>query len=398
MPTEIVMPRLGWTMEEGTLVEWLKQNGDPVQAGDIIFTVESDKAINEIESFDSGTLYIPPDAPQPGDTLPIGTVLGFLLGPGEPPPAATPAPPVVGKETKSGPQQATPSRPPTGRPNGGKRRSAISPRALRLATELGVDWSALQGSGRNGRIVERDVRAAASAPSRDRSEGTIRRAIARRMTESHVETAPVTLSTEADATDFVALRTELDIPFLTYNDLFLKLTALALAEHPDLNASWQDGSVHVHNKIHIGIAVDTRAGLLVPVVTNVGARDLPDLARETADLVRKARQGDLEPERLQGGTFTITNLGQYGIDFFTPIVNLPQCAILGVGRIVARPAVHEGRVIPRDMVALSLTFDHRVVDGGPAARFLDTIRRHVERPELWHAGQRRTLPPEDEAT
>ncbi|MDE2999450.1 MAG: dihydrolipoamide acetyltransferase family protein [Gemmatimonadota bacterium] len=385
MPTEIVMPRLGWTMEEGTLVEWLKRNGDPVEAGDIIFTVESDKAINEIESFDSGTLYIPPDAPQPGETLAIGTVLGFLLGPGEEPPALTPASPAVEKDTESSPQQAAPSRPRTDRSQGRKKRSAISPRALRLATELGVDFRTLQGSGRNGRIVERDVRAAASSPSPDMSEVSIRRTIARRLTESHTGTAPVTLSTEADATELVALRAELDVSHVTYNDLFLKLTAVALAEHRDLNASWQDGTVQRHDEIHIGMAVDTRGGLLVPVITDVGARDLPDLARETADLVQKARQGDLKPEHLQGGTFTITNLGTYGIDVFTPIVNLPQCAILGIGRIAPKPAVYEGRVVPRDMVALSLTFDHRVVDGAPAARFLDTVRRHVERPERWHA-------------
>lgn len=385
MATEIVMPRLGWTMEEGTLVEWLKQNGDQVEAGDIIFTVESDKAINEIESFDSGTLHIPADAPQPGDTLPIGAVLGFLLGPGEGPPAATPLPPAVEKEAESSPQRAAPSRPPADRPKVRRSRSAISPRALRLATELGVDVSTLKGSGRNGRIVERDVREATPVRSADKAAGATRRTIARRLTESHGETAPVTLSTEADATDFVALRAELDVPHLTYNDLFLKLTAAALAEHPDLNASWRKGSVQRHDEIHIGIAVDTHAGLLVPVITNVDARDLSDLARETSDLVQKARQGDLKAEHLQGGTFTITNLGAYGIDVFTPIVNLPECAILGVGRIVSRPAVYEGRIVPRDLVALSLTFDHRVVDGGPAARFLDTIRRHVERPELWNA-------------
>ena len=387
MPTEIVMPRLGWTMEEGALVEWLKQSGDRVEAGDVIFTVESDKAINEIESFDSGTLYIPPDAPQPGDTLPIGAVLGFLLGPGEQPPAATPAPPAVEKETEPEPQRAASSRPRTDRPQGRKSRSAISPRALRLAAELGVDWSTLEGSGRNGRIVERDVRAAVPAQPESVLEGAVavRRTIARRLIESQTQTAPVTLSTEADATDFVALRAELDVPFLTYNDLFLKVTALALSEHPDVNASWQEGAVRRHEEIHVGLAVDTHAGLLVPVVTNVAARDLPDLARETTDLVQKARQGDLEPERLQGGTFTVTNLGAYGIDVFTPIINLPQCAILGVGRIAAKPAVYQGRVVPRDMVALSLTFDHRVVDGSPAARFLDTVRRHVERPDLWHA-------------
>ena len=275
MPTEIVMPRLGWTMEEGTLVEWLKQTGDRIESGDIIFTVESDKAINEIESFDSGTLYIPPDAPLPGDTLPIGTILGYLLGPGEAPPVEAPAKPEVGHETKSGPREPTRSRTRKDRPQGRKIRSAISPRALRLAEELGVDWNTLQGSGRNGRIVERDVRAAVPAQPESVLEGTVRRTIARRLTESHSDTAPVTLSTDADATDFVALRAELDIPLLTYNDLFVKVTALALADHPDLNASWQDGSVRRHEEIHIGIAVDTHAGLFVPVITNAAPETCP---------------------------------------------------------------------------------------------------------------------------
>ncbi len=387
MPIEIVMPRLGWTMEEGTLVEWLKRDGDTIEAGEIIFTVESDKAINEIESFDSGTLHIPPDSPQPGDTVPIGTLLAFLLGPGEQPPVANPVRPEGEREAEPGAGESTPSRSRAERTRAGKNRPPISPRALRLAEELDVDCNTLQGSGRNGRIVERDVRAAASAGTTCASGGAIRRTIARRLTESHTGTAPVTLSTEADATNFVALRAELDIPFLSYNDLFLKLTAVALAGHPDMNASWRDGTIHRHEEIHVGIAVDTHSGLLVPVITNVNAKDLPDLASETADLVRKAREGNLQPEHLLGGTFTITNLGAYGIDVFTPIVNLPQCAILGVGRIVSRPAVYQGRVVPRDMVALSLTFDHRVVDGGPAARFLDTIRGHVERPALWYSRQ-----------
>ncbi len=385
MPIEIVMPRLGWTMEEGTLVEWLKQNGDTIESGEIIFTVESDKAINEIESFDSGTLFIPPDTPQPGDTVPIGTLLGFLLEPGEQPPAETHARPENEQESEAGLQQAAPPQPRADRTQARKNRPPISPRALRLANELGVDWNTLQGSGRNGRIVERDVRAATSTKSRDKAEISVRRVIARRLTESHATTAPVTLTTEADATGLVALRAKLNIPFLTYNDVILKLTAFALADHPVMNTSWEDAALVVHDGIHIGIAVDAPTGLLVPVVRDVIHKDLETLAGETAELVQKAKQGDLNPEHLRGGTFTVTNLGAYGIDTFTPIINLPQCAILGVGRIVSKPAVHEGRVVPRDMVALSLTFDHRIVDGAPAARFLDTIRHHIEQPELWLA-------------
>ena len=385
MPIEIVMPRLGWTMEEGTLVEWLKQNGDTIESGEIIFTVESDKAINEIESFDSGTLFIPPDTPQPGDTVPIGTLLGFLLEPGEQPPAETHARPENEQESEAGLQQAAPLQPRADRTQARKKRASISPRALRLANELGVDWNTLQGSGRNGRIVERDVRAATSTKSRDKAEISVRRVIARRLTESHATTAPVTLTTEADATGLVALRAKLNIPFLTYNDVILKLTAFALADHPIMNTSWEDAALVVHDGIHIGIAVDAPTGLLVPVVRDVIHKDLETLAGESTELVQKAKQGDLNPEHLRGGTFTVTNLGAYGIDTFTPIINLPQCAILGVGRIVSKPAVHEGRVVPRDMVALSLTFDHRIVDGAPAARFLDTIRHHIEKPELWLA-------------
>ena len=385
MPIEIVMPRLGWTMEEGTLVEWLKQNGDTIESGEIIFTVESDKAINEIESFDSGTLFIPPDTPQPGDTVPIGTLLGFLLEPGEQPPAETHARPENEQESEAGLQQAAPLQPRADRTQARKKRASISPRALRLANELGVDWNTLQGSGRNGRIVERDVRAATSTKSRDKAEISVRRVIARRLTESHATTAPVTLTTEADATGLVALRAKLNIPFLTYNDVILKLTAFALADHPVMNTSWEDAALVVHDGIHIGIAVDAPTGLLVPVVRDVIHKDLETLAGESTELVQKAKQGDLNPEHLRGGTFTVTNLGAYGIDTFTPIINLPQCAILGVGRIVSKPAVHEGRVVPRDMVALSLTFDHRIVDGAPAARFLDTIRHHIEKPELWLA-------------
>ena len=218
----------------------------------------------------------------------------------------------------------------------------------------------------------------------------IRRIIAQRMLEGSQATAPVTLTTEADATDLVAVREQfkaalgprkLAIP--TYTDLLIKLTSIALSEHPLLNAIWQEDEIIVPDSIHIAVAVDVEEGLIVPVIRDVPAKSIQQIAEESRKLAQEARSRKLSVDDLQGGTFTITNLGTYGIDAFTPIINLPQCAILGVGRIIEKPAMFEGEMAPRQMLALSLTFDHRVVDGGPAARFLNTVREYVEQPYLW---------------
>ncbi|MBI1928552.1 2-oxo acid dehydrogenase subunit E2, partial [Candidatus Poribacteria bacterium] len=423
-------PRFGWTMEEGTFVEWLKQDGETVQPGDILFTIESDKALNEVESFDSGILRIPPDAPPPGATVSVGTRLAYLVQPGELAPfeaggrgssrahgmpetdtTQRPGAPVI-----AGPQGAASPQLQIARSR--KAGPTISPRALRVAVELGVDWSVLRGSGRTGRIVERDIRAASvQKPVRRRREEIaparvgptivaplppvsstgetipvtqIRRLIAQRMVESAHTTAPVTLTTEADATALVVLREQLKATFTprgitvpTYSDLIIKLTAAALREHPMLNACWKEDEIILMKEIHIGVAVDTEAGVLVPVIRDVQAKGLRQIAEDSHSLAEKARSRRLRPEDMQGGTFTITNLGMYGVDAFTPIINLPQCAILGVGRIVSKPAVYNDQIVPRQMMGLSLTFDHRVVDGAPAARFLETLRQHIEDAGLW---------------
>jgi len=207
--------------------------------------------------------------------------------------------------------------------------------------------------------------------------------------------APVTLTTDADATELVRLREQARAesdpaaPLPTYNDLFVRIVAVALREHPDLNASWSDGAVVRHRDVHVGLAVETERGLLVPVVRDAQRRTVREIAAESARLIERARAGAASPDDLRGGTFTITNLGMYDIDAFTPIVNLPECAILGVGRIAARAVVLDeatGAIGARKMVALSLTFDHRVVDGAPAARFLQRIKQLVERPTLWVLG------------
>ena len=398
MAEEIVMPRLGWTMEEGTLVEWLKGDGESVTNGEILFTVESDKALNEVETFSSGVLRIPNGAPQPGDTVPVGTLLGYLVQPGEEMPAATAAtpgpqpaatPPAQPNPAIAAPpisQPATsPVAPPTAAPSTHNGNPAISPRARRVATQLGVDWTRLTGSGRTGRIRESDVRtAAANAPS---SAGRIRELIADHLLQSQQETAAVTLTTEADATILVDLRATLKISegaaAPTYNHLIAKLTALAVAEHPQINAEWGNGAPRQHDSVHLGLAVDTEDGLLVPVIRDAHTKSLAELTAEARDLTFKARRRTLSPDALHGGTFTINNLGMYGIDAFTPIINLPQTAILGLGRIVEKPAVYEGEIVPRALIALSLSFDHRILDGAPAARFLDRVRTFIEQPALW---------------
>ncbi len=385
MAEEIAMPRLGWTMEEGTLVEWLKTEGEQVETGEILFTVESDKALNEIETFSSGILCIPPGAPQPGDTVPVGTLLGYLLQTGEEMPterasaSGDPASPIPVPATLHN-QPTSAAKPPSTKGN-----PTISPRARRIANELNISWHHIKGSGQTGRIIERDIRAVTAQPPG--STGHIRELIANRLWQSQNETAAVTLTTEADATGLVDLRAGFkasqgtDAP--TYNHMIAKLTALALGEHPALNASWQNGAPHQYESVHLGLAVDTEGGLLVPVIRDADSKSLAQIATEARALALKARRHTLGPDALQGGTFTISNLGMYGIDAFTPIINLPQAAILGLGRIVEKPAVFQGQVVPRALMALSLTFDHRILDGGPAARFLDRVRTFIEQPDLW---------------
>ena len=464
MAFKIVMPRLGWSMETGRFLEWLKPDGEYIEVGDILFTVESDKAIQEVEALESGILRILPDSPPPGEELPVGTVLAYLVQHGETAPFENGPPfpgtfeqtatmnvgqapsPVADQVTAEADYPAADSgseppekveRPTTGEPK-------ISPRAQRMAVELGIDWTIVKGSGRGGRIVVRDVRRAAQEKEEenqlkappvarhlaktagiDLAEGEkivhedaesavaareepsklrrspeagdkagpitqVRRIIAQRMAESAHTTASVTLTTEADATQLVNLREQLkttfdsrDMVVPTYTDLIIKLTSMALQEYPMLNAYWEEEKLIIPSGIHIAVAIDTEAGLLVPVIRDVSGKSIQQIAEEARSVREKALTRQVSPDDMRGGTFTISNLGMYGIDAFTPIINLPQCAILGVGRIISKPAVYNNEIVPRMMMILSLTFDHRVVDGGPAARFLNAIRKYVEQPYLW---------------
>lgn len=384
MAVPITVPRLGWNMDQGVFVGWLKADGTAVRAGEPLFTLESEKSTEDIENFDDGILHIPAYGPRQGDVLAVGTIIGFVLQPGEPIPTQNKPLPL--------PQRSEPTAPETQLPmteKSSRHRPASSPRARRTAAKLGIDWRSAKPSGRTGRIRERDVLAlTATNPETLPASpvSSLRRVIAERMLNSHRSTAPVTLTTTSGATELVKLRNQLKaaeesgdtVP--TYTDLFVKLAALALEKHPLLNSRWQDDRIVSPEGIHIGIAVDTDAGLVVPVVRDVPRLSLKELSIRSRDLIERARQRKLTASERQGSTFTVTSLGAWGIDAFTPIINYPECAILGIGRIRRCPAVLEDQIVIRDQVTLSLTFDHRITDGVPAARFLQTLTALIENP------------------
>ncbi len=445
MAIEIVVPRLGWSMEEGLFAGWLKQEGEVVNAGDMIFVIEGDKAAQEIESFDSGILQIAPDAPQPGETVTVGRLLGYLVEEGEsvplagqsgshaPPPAqpaevvteasaasgrAGPAIRRLARETGVDMSQVQGSGP-SGRilaediqgatdnpSDGGSKRLKISPRAKRVALELSIDWTRIRGTGKTGRIRERDIRAAAGStsgrtspppsPGGSKSSGrtvpitNVRKTIAQRMLAGVHSTAPVTLTTKADATNLANVRQQFkaagrvaDEPVPGYTDLIVKLVSVALQQHPMLAAQWTDGGIVIPEQIDIAFAVDTEAGLMAPVLRDVASLTLREVAAQARDLQERAGTRCLTAEEMQGAAFTVTNLGGHGIDLFTPIISPPQSSVLGVGRVVREPVVIGDEIVARKMMWLSLTFDHRVVDGAPAARFLDSLRGCLQQPSPW---------------
>ena len=430
------MPKLGLTMTEATLVEWLKADGDPVEKGEPLFVLESDKSTLEIEAPASGTLRILVPA---GETVAVHTPIARLGrgpegGSREPgirhqaPASPSPVSDALIPDTRSlipGTRSsiaASPKARALARHLGvslagidgtgargmivaadverGGRAVKASPVASRLADQSGLDLSAVAGSGPSGRIMRQDVEEAlalrregfapaageALSPGPERGLqplGGLRAIIAERLSASWRERPHVTLTTEADATNLVSARQQLTAELgqkVVYDALLVALVARALREQPQVNARLAEGGIEQLPQINIGVAVDTERGLLVPVVRDAAARSLVQIQRALAELVERAMAGRSLPDDLSGGTFTITNLGMFEIDAFTPIINPPESAILGVGRIVARPVAVDRQVVVRDMVTLSLSFDHRLIDGAPAARFLQRVKQLVERP------------------
>ena len=392
MAIEITVPRLGWNMDEGVFAGWLKADGALVRSGDPLFSLEGEKATQDVESIDAGVLRLTAGAPNVGDTVAVGSVIGYLIEGGEvftlldihSPSLLTPT--II---STNGPSQPEPPR----NDASPRLRPRSSPLARRIARELGVDWTRLQGGGRGGRVRKADVLAAARAvqpgPGRSIAVSSARKTIAARLVESQRTTAPVTLTTTVDASNLVGLRQQFkaadpsgqDVPGVT--DLLVKLSALALRDHPLLHARWGLDRLDVPDEANVGIAVDTDAGLIVPVIAGAAGLGLRAIAARSRELILRARAGGLRSGDLQGATFTVSNLGAFGIEAFTPIINPPECAVLGVGRIERRPVMDGDRVIGRERMFLSLTFDHRIVDGAPAARFLQHLSKLIENPGPW---------------
>jgi pyruvate dehydrogenase E2 component (dihydrolipoamide acetyltransferase) len=385
MATEIVLPQWSMGMADGTIVRWLKHEGDAVTEGEPLVEVEAAKVTSEVEAEVSGVLAHILVAE--GETVPVRTPL-CLIGtadevrasagaPTEPVESATVASTLVTPVASS---QST---------------VQVTPVARRMAKDRGIDLSQVRGSGPGGRIVTEDVQQVIAAaaqpatsvpPASPTTEQVIpltgmRGTIARRMHQSLQTSAQVTLVTEVDVSALVQLREDLKQQFaLTYTDLVVKAVARALKEHPRLNAWIEGEQIQLVQAIHIGVAVALDEGLIVPVVRNADRRSLREIAQETQRLALRAREGTLSRDEVVGSTFSVTNLGVYGIDAFTPIINPPESAILGVGRINEKLVRVLRGAEWRHVMTLSLTFDHRVVDGTPAAAFLQTIGKHLENP------------------
>ena len=378
MASEIVVPRLGWSMEEGIFSAWLKKEGQLVEKGDYLFELEGEKAIQEVETFHGGILSLLPNGPNPGDTVRVGQLLGFLLQEGESPPEEplTTTPAVSTEEEPRKPVIDTKvgSRPGGRTPAG---RIRITPRARTLAGLHDLDWTTLTGTGRDGRIREADVRSALDASPRSgtlHDPSPLSRAFISRWQAHGDGTLPVTLHRRVTA-DALAARKARE--GASYNDLLLLIAGKTLQSHPELNSCWTDAGILVFDQVNIAIAVDTPGGLVAPVIHDLPSLDLASLQQRRAEMVERALTGTLEAADHDNPTFVVTNLGSLGVEEFTPLLNPPLCATLGIGSISKQPVVENDEVIPGLVLSLSLTFDHRIVDGAPAARFLADLCQHI---------------------
>ncbi len=405
MPTNILMPALSPTMTEGTLARWLKSEGDTIEAGEIIAEIETDKATMEVEAVDEGVLG-KIVVPEGAEGVAVNAVIGVLLGEGEDAAAVAAAPPPANAPSPTG----TPAPDPdeeretvgdaaSARPAAGER-IAASPLARRMAAQAGLDLAAINGSGPRGRIVKADIDAVlsgevqAAVPAAARAApaaaetvklSTMRRVIAERMTESKTTIPHFYLSVDCEVDELLRFRAEinrrLDPAKISVNDIVIRACALALREVPEANVSWAgDGNMTRHRAVDISVAVAVPGGLVTPVVRNADTRGFAEIAAEMKDFAARAREGRLAPEEYRGGSFSISNLGMYGIRTFDAVINPPQACILAVGAAEQRPVVRDGQIVPATVMSCTLSVDHRVVDGAIAATLLGAIRRNIEYP------------------
>ncbi len=417
MPTKVVMEALSPTMEEGRLVEWKKAEGDPVATGDVLAEVETDKAVMELVARADGVLLKRVAAE--GATVPVAEVVGWIGAAGEEVPGGDDAPkPAAGDrgrgtgiaKEESAPEPSAPepsapqaaqqpaapspvTRPPSPAPGD---RVRASPVARRIATERGVDLAAITGSGPEGRIIKRDVEGAApAAPSTgptgvgvssftDVPLSQMRKAIARRLIQSIGPIPTFYLTAEADMERAAEARDALlaqapDGKF-SFNDIIIRACASALRQHPSVNAWWMDDHIRQWQDVHVGVAVAIDDGLITPVVRHADRKSLREIGAEVKELAGRARAKRLQPDEYTGATFSVSNLGMFGIDEFTAIINPPEAAILAVGRLEPKAVVVDGAVVVRRRMRMTLSCDHRVIDGATGAQFLKTLVGMLENP------------------
>jgi pyruvate dehydrogenase E2 component (dihydrolipoamide acetyltransferase) len=404
---EIVMPRLSDSMEEGTILTWLKQVGDEVAVGDELVEVETDKANMAYESDVAGTLT--EILAQEGDTLPIGAPIAVVGGAGEASTkdgngsASQAAGPVTAGDPPLPPvaEASSATVPPTVPPAASAERVKASPLARRIAGDKGVDLAGLTGSGPGGRIVKADVEGAGAPPapvvtetSAETAKGTttvqeltrLQQVVARRMAESKATAPHFYLQTEIEMSACVEARTRIKamsaegeiVP--SFNDMVVKACAIALRQHPLANGAYRDGRFELYSRVNVGVAVAAQDALVVPTVFDADRKGLREIAADARALAGKVRDGSITPPELSGGTFTVSNLGMYGVTNFSAVINAPQAAILAVGAITEKPVVRDGAVTTAHMLGVTLACDHRILYGAPAAEFLARIRELLEEP------------------
>ncbi len=377
MITKIIMPKLGETMDEGQIGKWLRRKGEKVEKGESLFEVTSDKANFEVESPATGLLR--KILAEEGQAVPVTNVVGYIADSMEE---------QLPEEVTTVTEPPEPVSPPSER----KKRIKISPLARKLAEQRGIDISQIKGSGPGGRITKEDVerfQPVAKAQGEGIPLSGMRKLIAQRMSQSKREAPHYYLQTEIDMSDAVRLREdllpEMEKTFsvrLSYTDLMIKATALSLEQFSLLNSTYENEQIRSFKQANTGVAVALEEGLVVPVIKDAAHKALWQIAQERTRLVARAKEGKLTQEELSDGTFTISNLGTFEIDLFTAIINPPQVAILAVGAIKERPAALDGQLVIRQTMKVSLSLDHRVVDGVAGAQFLSRLKELLEKPYL----------------
>ena len=417
MAEVINMPRLSDTMEEGTLAKWFKKVGDTVKEGEILAEIETDKATMEFESFYDGVLlHIGIDE---GSTAPVDSIIAIIGSKGEdiskiinndtPAVKEEPTPAVKEEPTPAVKEEPTPVVKEEPTPvvkeevkadstiSISNDRILISPLAKKLANEKGIDISAIKGSGDNGRIIKRDIdsfkpsnysqftqpRPHLKESSYETQNSTMRKAIAKRLADSKFSAPHYYLNIELEMDNIISFRKQFiqtqNIK-ISFNDIIAKAVSLSLAKHPKVNSRWYDDKIIYNEHVHLGVAVAVDDGLIVPVVKFSNSKDLPQINSEIKDFAERAKNKKLTPSEIEGSTFTISNLGMFGIESFTSIINQPNSAILSIGAIVQKPIVKNNEVVVGNTMKLTLACDHRTVDGATGSLFLKTLKEYIENP------------------